>query len=136
MTDPTLHTRDEWEVTQGKMHHRREDGRKVVLARGDRFHPTLKQVADGSLENKARKVRDGGRPSAHTVTRDIGLRTLLMTDRALEIALDPAEDGSEPPLDVEDFHGVEPAGADGEYLTGQVRQIADARRSGDAGEDT
>lgn len=68
--DPGLYSRDEYEVKAGKIHHLREDGKRVLLRKGDRFHPTLKQANTGSLEHKATKVRDGGRPNSVTVGVD------------------------------------------------------------------
>lgn len=119
--DPTLHTKDTYRVDAGKMYHRTEQGEKVRLTKGDTFHPTLKQVADGSLENKASKVKEG-KPLSFTVSADIGLRTL---EWGSEVALRKALDAS-PRLTVEEMKAVGPTGSTG-FVTADVNRALDAR---------
>lgn len=87
--------------------HSREDG---VIGQGDVFEPTdeEKRKIGGKLEPVSEVARASG--------ADIGLRSLPMTDAALELALEAG-------LDESDFAGVEPEGADGDYLVSQVRDL-------------
>lgn len=112
--EPAAPVEDTYEVIGGKHYHEGEE-----LTAGATFHPTHRQVEGGSLAGKARKVKEGSSVSS-SVPADIGIRALPMTDRALEIALGAG-------LSEEDFEGVEPKGADGDYLTGQVRDIIAGR---------
>lgn len=113
--DGSDHVRDEYEVEGSYHFHRTESGERVRLEPGDRFHPTRKQVAQGSLAGKARKVSESSGPTSVSGA-DIGLRSLDMTDAALELALDAG-------LEVSDFEAVEPAGAHGDYLKSQVEEL-------------
>lgn len=106
---------DEYEVVEGYHHVRDASGRSKRYGPGDRFHPTRKQVESNSLEGKARKVRDAYEPTT-TQGADIGLRSLPMTDAALELALDEG-------LSEEDFEDIEPDGVHGDYLKGQVEDL-------------
>lgn len=113
--DGSEHVADEYEVEGSYHYHRDESGNRVRLEPGDRFRPTRKQVEQGSLEGKARKVREDVAPKTARGA-DIGLRALPMTDAALDLALDEG-------LDESDFEGVEPEGADGDYLKSQVEAL-------------
>jgi hypothetical protein len=115
-----------YEVTEGR--HRLPDG--TVLTPGKRFHPLERQVTGGkrgrsTLAGKAREItateRRGIAPSRTTVAgADIGIRTVPMTNHAMNLALDAQ-------LSVEDFKGIEPAHEQG-YTKGQVEDII-ARRA-------
>lgn len=120
MTDPTRYTEDEWEVSGGKMLHRRENGEKVLLTKGDRFHPRQAQVESGSLENKAHPVRRASPRTVRTVTEDIGIRSLPWAWKpALKKALQ-----AEPVLTVEELIAV--GGETGSGATGFVTSDVDA----------
>lgn len=124
--DGSDYSHETWEVTGGKMSYRRQTGERVQLGPGDTFQPTLKQVADGSLENKARKVPgDRGRvPVGMVVSKDIGLRTLEWGHpTALRRALD-----AEPMLTVEEMEAVGPTGATG-YVTADVERALESREA-------
>lgn len=113
--DGSEHVADEYEVEGSYHYHRDEDGNRKRLEPGDRFRPTRKQVEQGSLEGKARKVREDVAPSTHQGA-DIGLRSLPMTDAALELALNEG-------LEESDFADIEPEGASGDYLKAQVEAL-------------
>lgn len=120
------HTEDLYEVEGSYHYHRTEQGERVRLEPGDRFHPTTKQVADGSLEGKARKVSESSGSTSATVGADIGLRALDWgSEKALEVALEAG-------IDADAFaEAVEPGGATG-YVTSDVRGYLE----GSGGEDT
>lgn len=141
--DPTVHTKDTWEVSAGKMLHRTESGKKQLLRKGDRFHPTLKQANDGSLENKARKVKDGGGPVGVTVGVDFDEEgNIVREDEAEEPAPDPDPEktlddlewgsgaakrrANEAGLSAADMKAVEPTGATG-YVSSDVTRALEAR---------
>lgn len=99
-----------------------------VLGPGQRFRPTERQIANGSLRGKARELtgteyaairRDERRPVS--AGADIGLRALPMTNHALKLALDSG-------LTEADFEGVQPAGHDDQYTKAQVEEIIANRR--------
>lgn len=97
---------DRYRYTGGR--HTRADGETVQ--QGDVFKPT---------EREKEKVGDLLEPvteSAPVQGADIGLRSLPMTDTALEEALEAG-------LEVSDFDGIEPAGSNGDYLVSQVRDL-------------
>jgi len=99
----------------------------LVLGPGQRFHPTVKQIKDGSLRGKARELSASElRGMRHTSTTfagaDIGLRTIPMAESTLKLALGAG-------LSEDDFAGIEP-GAEGRYTRAQVREIIAARDEG------
>lgn len=107
---------DLYEVEAGYHTHTDPNGRERRLEPGATFHPTRRQVESGSLQGKARLKEPD--TSSQFPGADIGVRSLPMTDAALELAL-------EHDLSEEDFEGVEPAGADGDYLKSQVRELVE-----------
>lgn len=97
-----------------------------VLGPGNRFHPTVRQVRQGSLRGKARELTQSEYGSVRTSRKrasvngaDVGLRALPMADTTLDLAL-------RADLTEEDFAGVEP-GFEGRYTRSQVQEIIDAR---------
>lgn len=101
-----------------------------VLGPGNRFHPTERQVEQGSLRGKARELTQSEYGSVSREDRkpvsngaDIGIRALPMADTTLKLAL-RAE------LSEEDFEGIEP-GYEGRYTRSQVEEIIEARDAGD-----
>lgn len=117
------YSEDTYEVVDGYHTHVDENGREKRLEPGAQFHPTTRQVEGGTLEGKARKVAED--TSTQFSGEDIGVRSLPMTDAALELALDEE-------LTEGDFEGVEPEGADEEYLKGQVEDIVADKEAGGA----
>lgn len=114
-----------YEVTEGYKHlpSGRKGEKSIRLGPGNRFRPTLKQVQDGSLKNKARELsrseyagisRDDRRPVS--TGAEIGLRTLNMEKDALKLGLDAG-------LEVADFEGVKGAGAFGRITLDQVQEV-------------
>lgn len=98
----------------------------IVLGPGARFHPTEKQVKDGSLAGKARELSaselrglKGFAPVPTFTGADIGLRSLPMAPGTLKEAMDAG-------LEEEDFEGLEPA-FEGRYTREQVRELIAAR---------
>lgn len=146
MPDPAEHSRDTYEVVSGKLHHIDERGERVTLAPGATFHPTLRQVDSGSLENKARKVKAGSPKAGVVVGVDFDDEgNIVREDEATEAGIDagPAPrslDGlawgsktalkkarnAEPPLTVDE---MEAAGATGEtgFVTADVNRALEAR---------
>lgn len=112
MPDPSERTGDTYRVTDGYVYH---DGDK--LGPGAQFHPTHRQVAGGTLVNKAEKVGDA---PARFDGADIGLRSLDWgSEAALKLALDAG-------LSTDDFDGREPSGATG-YVKSDVEGVLEAR---------
>lgn len=107
-----------YEVTDG---YKRLPG-GLVLGPGQRFHPTEKQVRDGSLKNKARELsrseyRDLRAPrKSFGVGADIGIRALPMAEGTLQLALEAG-------LTEEDFKGVDPEGSGARYTRAQVETM-------------
>lgn len=89
-------------------HHVRGDGSEV--GQGDTFEPTSEELR--KIPEKLERVST----SAPFSGADIGVRSLPMTDAALDLALSEG-------LSEEDFLGIEPEGASGEYLVSQVRGL-------------
>lgn len=87
--------------------HTREDG---TVGQGDVFEPTGEELE--KIGDKLEPVDS----SAPVQGADIGLRSLPMTEAALELALDAG-------LSEDDFEGLDPAGADGDYLKSQVEGL-------------
>lgn len=121
MTEPSDYAKETRVIETGNIYHTTPEGERVKLGPGDEFRPRFSQLGSESLMNKTRPTGRGG-SSTHGVGADIGLRSLPMTDRALEIALDAG-------LDESDFENVDPAGANGDYLTRQVRAIIDEKEA-------
>lgn len=109
-----------YEVIEGRKH---LPGGKVC-GPGQRFHPTERQVKNGSLAGKAREItrselrdlKNTSRSFAGTDFREMALRALPMTNHALTLALNT------PTVTAEDFAGIEPAHKDG-YTKGQVEEL-------------
>lgn len=113
-----------YEVIDGYKHlpSGQKGGKTIRLGPGNRFRPTEKQVADGSLKGKARELtrseyagvsRDDRRPVS--TGADIGLRSLNMEKAALKAALDAG-------LCEEDFADMKP-GAFGRFTLEQVEEV-------------
>lgn len=117
-----------YEVTDGVKY--LPGGKGKRLGPGQRFHPTERQVRDGSLRGKARELsatelRGLGKPSrasGKTAVEgsDIGVRALPISSKLATYAL---ENG----LTEEDFAGVEPAGESGKFTRGQVDELIAAK---------
>lgn len=107
----------------------------IRLGPGNRFHPTEKQVADGSLKGKAEEIRASEyrdltrskRPDAkpRAPGADIGIRRFEMAPTTLTYAIEQG-------LTEDDFEGVEPEGSDGRYTHAQVEAMVEAREAPDA----
>lgn len=98
---------DRYRYTGGR--HTRADGE--TIEQGGVFEPT---------EREKEKVGDLLEPvssSAPVQGADIGVRAIPMTSAAKELAEEALREGN---LSEEDFEGVEPEGADGDYLKPQV----------------
>lgn len=120
MADEQGYSDDTYEVEDGYMTHTDPSGRERRLGPGDRFHPTKKQVRDGSLTGKA-SVAEPATESPQAAGADIGLRALDMTDSALELALDEEVDAD----DLVD--AVEPSGDEGRFWKSDVEEYLDQR---------
>lgn len=116
------HSKDTYKVVSGYHHHRDESGNRERLGPGDTFHPTLKQVRDGSLENKAVKVEEGGTSNTTTVAENIGLRSLEWGHPA---ALDKALD-TQPRLTVQEMEDAGATGSTG-FVSADVERALEAR---------
>ncbi len=116
-----------FEVTEGLKH--LPGG--LVLGPGERFHPTERQVANGSLKNKAQELsRDqytalgsGGRKSFGVNVDLLGKVPMAPTVREAAVAAG---------LVTEDFVGVEPEGSEGQYTKKQVEALVVAKTSAKA----
>jgi hypothetical protein len=98
----------------------------IRLGPGQRFRPTERQIANGSLKGKARELTRSeygsvGRSERRAVAHgaDIGIRALPMAEGTLKFALEAG-------LRETDFDGVEP-GFEGRYTKAQVAEIIEAR---------
>lgn len=109
---------DVYEVTRGKVTD--VDGRD--LGPGEHFRPTRRQVAKGTLEGKARMVRQDTSVSARGA--DIGIRAL---EWGSEIALKKAVKNDVTVEEMEATGG--PSGETG-YVTADVNAVLEARASG------
>lgn len=102
----------------------------IRLGPGQRFRPTERQVANGSLRGKARELsrseyrniqRDERRPvSTGADFREMGLRSIEMADGTRAAAYDGG-------LGAEDFEGIEP-GFEGRYTRAQVEELIEAKQ--------
>lgn len=102
----------------------------IRLGPGQRFRPTERQVANGSLRGKARELTRTelvgiGRTERKPVSAgaDIGLRQFEMADSTREFARDHD-------LTEEDFRAAEPEGANGRFTRAQVEGMAEAKAAG------
>lgn len=117
-----------WEVTAGRKYLPNGKGRQAVLGPGHLFHPTVRQIETGALEGKAREVPASVRRGLSTsgairsTGADIGLRALPMADSTLKRAMQAG-------MTEEEFSGVDPEGADGQYTFRQVEAMIAARDS-------
>lgn len=100
-----------------------------VLGPGNRFHPTERQIRNGSLKGKARELAQSEYASVSRKERrpvssgaDIGIRALPMAEGTLALALEAG-------LREEDFAGLEP-GYEDRYTRSQVEEIIEARDAG------
>ena len=96
-----------------------------VLPPGARFHPTEKQVRDGSLRGKARELTASEYRGLKVERQsfagaDIGVRSIPMTESALRAALAAG-------LTEEDFDGLEGDGAEGRFTKPQVDALIEAK---------
>jgi hypothetical protein len=114
------------EVTEGFKHLPGPDGTIKTLGPGNRFHPTERQILTGALEGKTRELTRSEYKelkSGKTISMagsDIGVRALPMSSALQKLALEKG-------LREEDFAGVEPAGAGGQYTKAQVEELAAAK---------
>lgn len=104
----------------------------VRLGPGQRFRPTERQVANGSLKGKARELTRTEYDAVHRSERkavsrgaEIGLRQFKMADGTRQFASDHG-------LTEDDFHGTEPEGANDQFTRAQVEAMVEARESADA----
>jgi hypothetical protein len=114
-----------YEVTEGYKH--LPGG--IRLGPGQRFHPTEKQVASGSLRGKAVEI---SREAYRTVERQAERPTIAGADigiRALPMAQSTATYAITEGLTEADFAGVEPEGANGRFLMAQVEAMVAAKRA-------
>ena len=93
----------------GGQHHRADGS---VVEQGETMEPTDHELETIGERGHLEPVSEFGRSTG----ADIGLRALPMTDAALEVALDEG-------LEESDFEGVEPEGANGQYLKSQVEDL-------------
>jgi hypothetical protein len=98
----------------------------IRLGPGQRFRPTERQIANGSLRGKASELTRSEYESVRRTDRrpmsngaDIGIRALPMAEGTLRFALEAG-------LRAEDFEGIEPA-FNGQYTKAQVAEILEAR---------
>jgi len=104
----------------------------IRLGPGQRFRPTERQVANGSLRGKARELSRTEYSAIHRDERapvvsgaDIGLRRFEMADSTRDYAHDSG-------LTEADFQGVEPEGANARYTRAQVEAMVEAKTAADA----
>lgn len=111
-----------------------------VLGPGMRFHPTERQVENGSLKNKARELnatemrglsveqrRTTTEPSVTVAGADIGVRALPISSKLATEALAAG-------LTEADFEGIDPAGNSGKYTRGQVEELIAQHEEAGAGQ--
>jgi hypothetical protein len=101
----------------------------IRLGPGQRFRPTERQIANGSLRGKARELTRSEYGSVRSEKRrtvgrgadfrEMGLAGLDMAEGTRKFAYDAG-------LSAEDFEGVEPA-FNGQYTKAQVAEILEAR---------
>lgn len=99
----------------------------IRLGPGQRFRPTERQIANGSLKGKARELTRTETSALHRTERrpvstgaDIGLRQFEMADSTLAYARDHG-------LTESDFRATEPEGANGRYTRVQVEAMVEAK---------
>lgn len=102
----------------------------IRLGPGQRFRPTERQIANGSLRGKARELTRSEASALHRTERrpvssgaDIGLRQFEMADGTLQYARDHG-------LTESDFRASEPEGANDRYTRAQVEAMVEAKVAG------
>lgn len=103
----------------------------VVLGPGERFHPTERQVANGSLKNKAQELsRDQYRSLGTTERKSFGVDVDLLGK--VPMAPSVRELAVESGLKTEDFAELKPEGRDETYTRKQVEALIEERAAAGA----